>query len=154
MLRLVALVLPLAGLAGGVVAGLALRPAPEPTGEEDDSPRHIPAPPVEQQEFVRLGNQFVVPIVRSGRVESLVVLSLSVAIRPGGRALLFEREPLLRDALLRGMFAHATLGGFDGAFTAPEPMAELRAALTELGRAALPGLVFDVLITDIVRQDN
>lgn len=108
----------------------------------------------EGTEFVRLNNQFVVPIVRNGSVRSLVVMGLTVEVTTGLNSEVFNQEPRLRDSFLRVLFAHANAGGFDGVFTEAAAMAPLREGLREaaqgiLGRAD----AFDVLITDITRQD-
>lgn len=104
-------------------------------------------------EYVRLNNQFIVPVIRHGSVRSLVVLSLTVEVRSGENAIVYEREPRLRDAFLRVMFSHANVGGFDGSFTTVEAMAPLRSGLQEAARQILGEIVNDVLIVDIVRQD-
>lgn len=105
-------------------------------------------------EYVRLNNQFIVPIVRNGSVRSLVVMSLSVEVDIGQSGAVFNREPRLRDGFLRVMFAHANAGGFDGIFTEASAMEPFREALREAARGTLNGAtVHDVLITDITRQD-
>lgn len=164
---LIPVALALAGLGGGVGAGLALRPPPEPeaaAGEEAqatdaagaEAPAHA-APagePAIQPEFVKLNNQFVVPVVTEGRVGSLVVLSVSLEVGPGGRETVFVHEPKLRDAFLQVLFAHANSGGFDGNFTSATSLRSLRAGLLESARAVLGDLVSDILIVDMMRQDG
>lgn len=109
--------------------------------------------PSSPYEYVRLNNQFIVPVIRHGSVRSLVVLSLTVEVRNGENTLVYDREPRLRDAFLRVMFSHANVGGFDGSFTTVEAMAPLRAGLREAAQQILGEIVNDVLIVDIVRQD-
>lgn len=124
--------------------------------EEDDhggEPARV-EPAGEGTEYVRINNQFVVPIVRNGAVRSLVVMSLSLEVDTGGNSAVFDLEPRLRDSFLRVMFAHANAGGFDGRFTEAEAMAPLRSALREAAQSVLGrGSTHDVLITDITRQD-
>lgn len=124
-------------------------------GEEEDlgdPPRVEPAG--EGTEYVRINNQFVVPIVRNGAVRSLVVMSLSLEVDAGNSTTVFNYEPRLRDSFLRVMFAHANVGGFDGQFTEADAMAPLRSALREAAQSVLGhGSTHDVLITDIIRQD-
>jgi hypothetical protein len=108
----------------------------------------------EGTEFVRLNNQFVVPIVRDGSVRSLVVMGLTIEVTTGLNSEVFNQEPRLRDSFLRVLFAHANAGGFDGVFTEAAAMAPLREGLREAAQSILGrGNAFDVLITDIVRQD-
>lgn len=154
--RLLPLLLALAGLGAGAAAGLALRPAPEPPAAGD--PQAESAPPAPDPgvtpEYVRLSNQFVVPVVEAGRVAALVILSLNIEVTPGSTAEVFAREPRLRDALLQVLFDHANAGGFRGSFTDGANLVLLRRALREAAQRVLGDTVQDVLIIDIVRQDN
>ncbi len=150
------LVLPIlflvAGTGAGVGLGLALQPDPdEQPPTEDASPP--PAADTDGSDFVRLNNQFVVPVVREDRVRSLVVLSLTLEVPAGMTAATYDMEPRLRDEFLRVMFDHANMGGFDGAFTQAGNLDLLRNALRLAADAALPHGTRDVLITDIARQD-
>lgn len=158
------LLLAVLGAAGGAGAGLALRPGAEPpapainpcgeTGQETAG--HEPADgghAAGEQDYVKLNNQFVVPVVSGDLVQSLVVMSLNIEIRQGQRETVFAREPKLRDALLQVMFDHANMGGFDGAFTDGNTLDALRTALTESAREVLGDGVRNVLIVDIARQD-
>ena len=176
------LILALVGIGAGAGAGWVLKPVPESTqakadmaagekpedgdeasvkGPEDAASRAPKAQTVdgesgegpETTEFVKLNNQFVVPVVSDGMVSSLVVMSLSLEVDLGNRATVFQREPKLRDALLQVMFDHANVGGFDGAFTEANNLAILRAGLTDVARQVLPGSVYGVLIVDLARQD-
>lgn len=178
---LLPLILLLVGIGGGVGAGLTIGGASTDTaadqGDEDhgetedhaadedhavdeehgDDDHGEPArvePAGVGTEYVRINNQFVVPIVRNGAVRSLVVMSLSLEVDAGGSGAVFNYEPRLRDSFLRVMFAHANAGGFDGRFTESDAMAPLRSALREAAQSVLGrGSTHDVLITDITRQD-
>lgn len=166
------------GLMLGAGAGWYLKPAPEgnlagalvetalvegdETGQAAAQSRALPAQSIDAEptdgaetgtEFVRLNNQFVVPVVSDSVVRSLVVMSLSLEVELGMRESVFQREPKLRDALLQVMFDHANIGGFDGAFTEAGNLDVLRAGLTETARKIVPGSVFGVLIVDLARQD-
>jgi flagellar FliL protein len=92
--------------------------------------------------------------MESGRVASLVILTLSLEIKPGGSERIYSLEPKLRDALLQALFNHANIGGFTGAFTEASNMDILRKALLEYALKIAGDTVSDVLISDIVRQDN
>jgi flagellar protein FliL len=177
MIRLLLpVILLLAGLGGGVVAGKMMSGGGEETaadspaeddghggdeghGAEEDGGHGSSgdhgeeSDPNSPYEYVRLNNQFVVPLIRHGSVRSLVVLTLTIEVESGENELVYDREPRLRDALLRVMFSHANVGGFDGSFTAVESMAPLREGLREAARQVLGAVAHDVLIMDIVRQD-
>lgn len=104
-------------------------------------------------EYVRMNNQFVVPVVEGGAVKSMVVLTISVEVTSGTQDEVFSYEPKMRDVFLQVLFDHANGGGFDGQFTSAENMRGLRRALRLAGQEAVGEQVHDVLITDIVRQD-
>ncbi len=174
------LLLPVAGLLAGAGAGYALRPsagAGDPTAAEDhagpapaaasghDAPAasghepsaatgHDAAATPGTHEYVRLANQFVVPVIGEDRVTSLVILSLSLEVDAGMTEAVYNREPKLRDVFLRVLFDHANAGGFDGFFTGPEALDALRRALREAASGVVPEGLHDVLILDIVRQDS
>ena len=127
---------------------------PEEEAEEVDSDLPRVEPTGEGTEYVRLNNQFVVPIVRNGSVRSLVVLGLTVEVTIGQNNLVFDQEPRLRDSFLRVLFAHANIGGFDGVFTESDALDPLREGLREAAQSVLGrDVAYDVLITDITRQD-
>ena len=151
MKKLLPLILVLIGLGAGAGAGYALRPAP-PVEAAAGVP--VAAPSRGPSDFVRLNNQFIVPVVEQGRVASLVVLALSLEVDAGTNQQVFAREPKLRDAFLQVLFDHANSGGFRGNFTESAALVSLRHALRETARHVVGGSVQDVLITDFARQDN
>lgn len=162
MRKLLPVLLALAGLALGAGAGLFLRPAPPARIAEDPAqtqplaaiaPQGAPGKAEAGQDYVKLNNQFIVPIVKAGRVASLVILSLSLQVTAGTGAKVYATEPKLRDAFLQVLFDHANSGGFSGNFTEGNTMQLLRDALLEAAVKVLGPLVTDVLIVDIVRQD-
>ena len=105
-------------------------------------------------EYVKLNNQFVVPIVKEQDVASLVVLSLSLEVPTGSKDDVYRREPKIRDSMLQVLFDHANIGGFDGAFTEAKMLNVLRSALREVAQRDLGSdVVNDVLILEIARQD-
>lgn len=164
--KILPILLALVGLGAGVGAGLMLKPEPQvveinPCGDTDGGDH--PAVEVEEEEhaeegaptsdFVKMNNQFVVPVVSDAEVSALVVLAFSLEVKPGGSEEFYQREPKLRDAFLQILFAHANAGGFDGVFTGAEKLNSMRAALREAAQRILGDIVIDVLITDFVRQD-
>lgn len=165
MRKLIPIILALIGLAGGGAAGYFLRPPPEeaglaenPCGNVPQSAEHgseeAPAEGEPTSEYVKLNNQFVIPVVEQGRVASLVILSLSLEVKVGGTEKVYAAEPKLRDSLLQVLFDHANSGGFRGAFTETANLDDLRQTLLEAARQVLGSEVSGVLISDIVRQDT
>jgi len=165
MKKILPLIMILIGLGAGVGAGLALRPPAEDATDEaqltqdakshDEEAELTDAELLEQESeaFVKINNQFVVPVLDENRVRALVVLSISLKVDELSTEKIFKREPLLRDAFLQVLFEHAHLGGFDGIYTTPELMVNLKRALLRRAKSVAGPDVQRVLITDIVRQD-
>lgn len=168
MRKLLPILLALFGLAAGGGAGFLLRPPPKETVEIN--PCGDAAAPAEDahraaeaetdpdapsaHEYVKLNNQFVVPVVEDGEVSALVILSISLEVATGSTEQVYAREPKLRDSFLQVLFDHANAGGFRGAFTQSNNMDVLRSGLLEIARKVMGATVSDVLIVDIVRQDT
>lgn len=164
--KLTPIFLMLMGLGGGVAAGLVLRPVPEqPVADSADqvsaksADTVAPDAPAEGEaetlpEYVKLNNQFVVPVLDKGRVTSMVILSLNLEVMAGTNEQVYAREPKLRDAFLQVLFDHANSGGFNGSFTDGANLILLREALLEVAQSTVGKIVIDVLISDIVRQDG
>lgn len=164
MRKLFPLLLALIGLGSGIGAGLFLRPsandsghAADPAAETDDHAGPEESASHEEgtgPEYVKLNNQFVVPVVKDGLVAAMVVLSLSLEVEPGSTEAVYEREPKLRDVFLQVLFDHANVGGFSGSFTDGSNLILLRTSLKEAAGLVLGTIVRDVLITDMARQDS
>lgn len=169
MKKLLPVVLALVGIGSGVGAGIFLKPMLNGEGNQSadcEVPTETPVRafpkmdvpsrqnPNLNREYVKMNNQFVVPIVNEERVSSLVAISLSVEVTPGSSSAIYQFEPKLRDGFLQVLFDHANVGGFRGSFTESGNMAVLRRALLETAQNALGNIVTDVMITEIARQDS
>lgn len=162
MRKLFPILLALLGLGGGVGAGLYLRPAAEAEDHaatddhREEAKEHAEGEEPEDgaPEYVKMNNQFVVPVMQDGRVSAMVVLSLSLEVETGNTEAVYAREPRLRDAFLQVLFDHANTGGFSGSFTDGSNLIVLRTSLKEAAAMVLGAVVTDVLITDIARQDS
>lgn len=166
MRKILPILLALIGLGAGVGAGVLLRPAHvdealsgEPCGDvpkehATDEASGTEEPETPLYEYVKINNQFVIPVVSDGAVASLVILTLSLEVKTGTAQKVYSVEPKLRDAFLQVLFDHANTGGFNGAFTDSNNMDLLRNALFETARNILAEDVSDVLIADIIRQDT
>jgi hypothetical protein len=169
--KLIPVILALVGLGGGVGAGLFLRPAPaaedhaaegadpakagEHGADADGEAAAEDGEPEEgAPEYVKMNNQFVVPVVEDGLVAAMVVLSVSIEVEAGNTETVYQREPKLRDVFLQVLFDHANTGGFSGSFTDGANLIFLRTSLKEAAVLVMGSAVRDVLITDIARQDS
>lgn len=158
--KLIPIILGIVGLGAGVGAGYALRPAPEPevahaencTPMEKVAEASLPDENKAPTEFVKMSNQFMVPVLTDTVITSMVVLSLSVEVSEGGKETIYQREPKLRDAFLRVMFDYANAGGFEGNFLNGTTLNELRGALQEAAAKIAGPVAQDVLIVDLVKQ--
>jgi flagellar basal body-associated protein FliL len=139
----------------GIGAGLHFRPSPTTVPTEPET-EHAPVPHAEAEapDYVRMTNQFVIPLVDEGHIRSLVVMSLSLEVRHGQSEAVHAKEPKLRDSFLQILFDHANSGAFDGTFTEGNVLDRLRQSLLSEAGQILPDIVSDVLITDIGRQDS
>ena len=169
MRKLFPVLLALIGVIAGGGAGYFLRPPPAEeaspmsdahASSDEAHPTEHSAPEGDEHaegatvEYVKLNNQFVVPVVEDGRVASLVIVSLSLEVGLGATERVYAVEPKLRDAFLQVLFDHANAGGFRGAFTDASQLDDLRRSLLEAARKTLGAEARSVLISDIVRQDN
>ncbi|MBW4706980.1 flagellar basal body-associated FliL family protein [Roseobacter sp. YSTF-M11] len=175
MKKLLPIIMLLVGSGAGVGAGIFLRPPPveqEVSHEEPAEADHKEAKdatkkndkahgdehagdePADGMEYIRLPNQFVVPLVAQERVSALVVMSLSVEVVQGYGEDVLDKEPKLRDEILRVLFDHASVGGFNGEFTNTSNLDAVRRNLRKVAQNVMgEDIVNDVLIFEIARQD-
>ncbi|WP_411351850.1 flagellar basal body-associated protein FliL [Leisingera aquaemixtae] len=155
--KLLPVILLILGTAGGIGAGIMLMPAPEE--EHAAEPAEEAAEEIaedgeeNQREYIKINNQFVVPVVERDQLTSLVVVSLSLEAKQGIGEKVRTLEPKLRDVFLQVLFDHANMGGFRGAFTRSDVLEPLRTALREAAQKHIGKGVYDVLIMEISRQD-
>ncbi len=164
--KILPILMALIGAGAGVGAGIMLKPdsAEQKDVADCTSPasegEHSALPPTVDEhgqeitpEYVKMNNQFVIPVLKDGNMAALVVLSISLEVTPGGKEATFQREPKLRDAFNQVLFDHANSGGFDGVFTNSNKMVVLHDSLYEVAQKVAGPVVQDILINDIVRQD-
>lgn len=139
-------------------------PALEPIAADSAMPPPPPAalpPPAEPGEadaaaataWFKFPQQFFVPVLHGGHLDSTMILSLSVEMPETATEEVYAHEIKLRDALLRQLLIHANTGGFDGNFTTEAHLRKLRAELTATARAIVPR-IGEILIGDIARQER
>lgn len=159
--KLLPIILLILGTGGGIGAGIMLAPPAETHDSTEAGGDHAPVAQEEHHEeedapeyvYVKLNNQFVVPVVEREELSALVVMSLSLETTPEMSDRVYALEPKLRDVFLQVLFDHANMGGFRGAFTRSDVMMPLRTALREAAQRELGNDISDVLIMDISRQD-
>lgn len=172
MKKLIPIVLVILGIGAGVSSGLAMRPAKDAQSVDasrDCAPGdgsdvvsqdvfdRVDGPYKSEEsrkklEYIKLSNQFTVPILNDDSVEAMIVMSLSLELQSGQSEMVYLREPKLRDVLLQVMFDHANMGGFRGTYTDSGKLETLRRGFLDVAQDVLGPVVTEVLITDIVRQ--
>lgn len=165
--KLLPVILLIAGTGGGIGAGIMLAPEPEAPPAEtagggdagEPAPDPVPEadltmdPELMEREYIKISNQFVVPVVERDVLSSLVVISLSLEAKKGTSEKIHAYEPKLRDVFLQVLFDHANMGGFRGAFTRSDVLNPLRNALREAAQQQMGKDIYDVLIMEMSRQD-
>ena len=168
---LLPVLLAIVGIGAGVGAGLILKPAPSeeqaetkatahdlgdcPPSDAENAPGQlIDAASLIDSEYVKLNNQFIIPIITDTRVAALVVMSATIEIKSGNTELVYSREPKLRDLFLQTFFDHASIGRFSGEFTNSSNLGPLREELLIVAKRVLGDAVTGVLLTEMVRQDS
>jgi len=160
--KILPILLLLIGVGAGVGAGIVLKPAPAVHSDVADCApvEHAALAPVVDDhgneigpEYVKMSNQFVIPVVSDGKMTALVVLSISLEVSAGGKEATFQMEPKLRDAFNQVLFDHANAGGFDGVFTNSHNMILLRDSLYEVAKKISGPVIKGILFGEIVRQD-
>lgn len=148
-------------LVGGGIGKVLYHPATSDLpadAEADDAHASSAAPPTEDPEnppeYVKMSNQFIIPVLEDGHVSAMVILTLSLEVKSGSSEAIYAREPKLRDAFLQVLFDHANTGGFKGSFTDSPNLTVLRRALKEVAQLTIGDLIIDVLVTDLARQDS
>ena len=157
--KIIPLVMLLGGSVAGAAAGVFLRPeigaaSVESSAVDIKSENH--KEDLKQDinlEYVRMNNQFVVPLAEEDSLKGLVLLSLSLEAPVGQKEYIYQREPKLRDSFLQVLFDYANSGGFEGTFTDVTRLTTLRRGLRETAQSVMGDKVSDVLIVEIARQD-
>ena len=161
--------------AAGLFGGDMLRPqpqgegAPDPAVQDDGASANDGNAPIVQSAdrdaqgsagkeaaptaFFRFPSQFFVPVMHGDRLDGMMVLTLTVEMPADQQEAIFQQEFRLRDAFLRTLLIQANTGGFDGNYTIEPRMRRLRDALMKTAADITGGIVKDVLIEDIARQD-
>ena len=104
--------------------------------------------------YLKFKRQFVVPVVKGGKVESLVLLNLNLEINDDAPEDIHSFEPKLRDALMRELMALSHNGQFTGDLTNTETYDHIRENLLLATKHVLEAGVKNVLILDLSRQEQ
>jgi len=105
-------------------------------------------------EYLSFKRQFVVPVMTHGKIEALVIMNLSLELKPGERDNAYNLEPRFRDAITRELLDMSNTGVFGANLTSAENYETLRSTLLTATKVILPDGIQDILILDIARQEQ
>lgn len=154
------LLLGLLGGGAGVAAALFMPEAAKDHTEMPDAHKEVAHEAeahdggIVAETYVKMPNQFIVPIVHDGAVRGMAVLSLSIGLTKDGEKNFKKKEPKLQGELLQVLFDFANAGAFDGAYTSGDKMQVLRQALLKKAKYVAGKDVGDLIINEILRQDS
>lgn len=153
----------LGGSAGG--EGYASADAAEADGEnapgaskkasgrdKDGKTAHGAAPP-EDVVFYSFSREFVVPILRDSRVESLVILNINLETDPDISQELFALEPKLRDNIMTTLIKLSNDGNTFDTITDVDSYESIRAMILMNLQNVVPSGIHNVLILDMAKQN-
>lgn len=103
--------------------------------------------------WFKFPQQFFIPVLHGGQLDSTMVLSLSVEMPGAATEKVYAHEIKLRDALLRQLLIQANTGAFDGNFTSEPQLRKMRTALVGAAQEVVPEIT-DILVGDIARQER
>lgn len=148
---LISLVFLIMGLSGGYAAGMFTGGTKE-AGEPDTHAEGAHADPLDSS-YIKMHNQFIVPIVRDDVVRSMVILTLAVQADEHSAEEIALVEPKLQAAFLSALFDYSSIGGFTGNFTSPDWRKAIQNLLLTTAREEVSEKITDVLLLGINRQD-
>ena len=104
-------------------------------------------------EYLEFRRQFVIPVIRQNGVKSLMVLDLTIELKPGSASNAYSYEPKLRAAFLETLFRLSHTGLFSSELTDPRVRDTLQAELRDTAQTILGDTAVDVLVLGVLRQD-
>jgi flagellar basal body-associated protein FliL len=103
--------------------------------------------------YYKFTREFVVPIMRDGRVSSLVIMNLNLEADASIERKLFDMEPKLRDNIMTTLITLSNDGTTFESMTSVKNYESIRSlVLQNLGSVINDGIT-NVLIVDLAKQD-
>lgn len=167
MQKIIALVIVLFGVGGGLGLGVALRPGGAAPGPDDAVAGAASAEAAGEldggdgddgeagadRDYVQIGRQIIIPVVKDGETQALMLFDLALDVPSSMTERTYAAEPRLRDAFLRELFEMSYTGAFSSTYTDERIIEEVRGKLRAAARRVLGDAVAEVLILDIMRQE-
>ena len=125
-------------------------PAPKKNAHGEKSHGSAPSSDVDYFKFSR---EFVVPIIRDGKVASLIILNINLEVDGSLTDELFSLEPKIRDNIMTTLIQLSNDGSTLVAISDVQNYESIRATLLmNLGKV-VPSGIRNVLIVDMGKQD-
>ncbi|WP_018148344.1 flagellar basal body-associated FliL family protein [Henriciella marina] len=102
--------------------------------------------------YYKFNREFIVPVTRGERVESLVIISLNLEIDEAVSDRLYGMEPKLRDNIMSTLIRLSNDGVALGDLTKPENYETIRSMTLANLREIIPTGLENVLILDMAKQ--
>ena len=103
--------------------------------------------------YFKFSREFIVPHVENGRINSLVILNISLEIDSSVSDKVFQLEPAMRDNIMTTLIELSNDGRTFQSLTTVESYETLRATVKSRLTRVIPEGVDNVLILDIAQQD-
>jgi flagellar basal body-associated protein FliL len=104
--------------------------------------------------FFEFQRDFIVPVMRSGVVDSVVLVRLTLEAPEEKVETMRSREPKIRDAMMKTLLTLSHEGPLKGDITDPEVYTEIQSRLLATAQEVADNEVKAVLIVDFARQDS
>lgn len=170
MQKIIALVIVLIGVGGGLALGVVLRSGGAGPGPDEAAAAHGAADvggaehggadgagqqggAEGERDYVKIGRQLIIPVVKDGETQAMMLFDLALDVPRTMTERTYAAEPRLRDAFLRELFEMSYTGAFSSTYTDERVVEELRDKLLDAARRLLGDSVAQVLILDIMRQE-
>lgn len=103
--------------------------------------------------YLKFSRQFVVPVVGSAGVKSLVVMDINIEVPPEATEGAYTLEPKLRDSILGALLDLSNKGAFGEEFLDQANLENVRGELLKAARTIIGEEAQSVMILSIARQD-
>ncbi len=103
--------------------------------------------------YFKFSREFIVPIIRQGRVDSLVILNLSLEADSSIGQKLFEMEPKLRDNIMTTLITLSNDGTTFESMTDVENYETIRSMVLMNLQSVVSTGIENVLIMDLAKQE-
>jgi len=99
--------------------------------------------------YMKFSRQFVVPVVRNGVPQVMMIFSITIAVEPSLSENAYLYEPRLRDAILARLLQLGSRGELTVITESTEMMAGAKSALLDTAKSIIGDGAREVLILDI-----